>query len=533
MRHPQPRSVPRTPTPDIEVAVIGAGLAGLGAAIQLKDAGIPFVILEKAGEVGGTWKVNTYPGVAVDVDSFNYSYSFDRHFEWSRAYAPGAEVAAYTEHLADAYALRQHIRFHVEVLEASFDEQRHRWRLSLCGGETMTCRFLIHAPGGLTQPKKPDLEGLSSFRGKTMHTAQWDASVSLSGKRVAIIGTGSSAVQVIPSIAPKVARLEVFQRTPVWVFPKRDFAITPRMRRLFRRVPGSSEAVRIVKGLPALVAFRIGTIYARQLPVIRRATERYALSHLEQQVRDPGLREALTPKYGFGCKRPVVSNDYLPTFNRQNVSLVTDPIERIRPEGIRTSDGKLHEVDVLILATGFKVFESGNTPPYPVHGLGGVELGRFWHENRYQAYEACTLPQWPNTFILTAPYGLGGSSYLAMIEAATRHAVRIITAARQRGATYAAVSQAAHDKYFLEIQRRMRDTVFQSGACAGSNSYYFDRHGDAVATRPHLGAEIWWRSRFSKIGHSEFRNAPPPRSEPLPAASRKHNFIAPAAAQMS
>jgi cation diffusion facilitator CzcD-associated flavoprotein CzcO len=532
MRHSPSPSAPRTFAPDIEVAVIGAGLAGLGAGKKLKDAGIPFLILEKAGEVGGTWKVNRYPGVTVDVYSFNYSYSFDRNFEWSRAYARGAEVAAYTEHLANAHGLRPHIRFHTEVLEARFDEQRHEWRLMLGGGETLTCRFLIHAPGGLTQPKKPDLVGLAGFRGKTMHTARWDASVDLSGKRVAIIGTGASAVQVIPSIAPKVARLDVFQRTPVWVFPKRDFAITPRMRTLFRRVPSSFEAVRIVVGLPSLVVFRIGTVYARQLPFIRSATERYARAYVKRQVRDPVLQEALTPKYGFGCKRPVVSNDYLPTFNRRNVSLVTDTIERITPDGVRTSDGKLHEVDVLILATGFKVFESGNTPPYPVHGVGGLELGRFWQENRYQAYEACTLPQWPNSFILTAPYGLGGSSYLAMIEAATRHALRVITAARHRGATYAAVSQAAHDHYFLEVQRRMRDTVFQSGACAGSNSYYFDRHGDAVATRPHLGAEIWWRSRFSKIGHYEFRNAPSPRTEPLAAAFRKH-AIAPSAAQMS
>jgi cation diffusion facilitator CzcD-associated flavoprotein CzcO len=520
MSHPSPSS-PRNASPDVEVVVVGAGLAGLGAGIKLRDAGIPFAILEKAGEVGGTWKVNTYPGVAVDVDSFNYSYSFVRYFEWSRAYARGAEVAAYAEHLADTYDLRRHIRFHTEVLEARFEEERHLWRLRLGNGGTVTCRFLVHAPGGLTQPKNPDLPGLAEFCGKTMHTARWDAGVDLRGKRVAVIGTGASAVQVVPAIAPELSHLTVFQRTPVWVFPKRDFTIAPWMRSLLRWVPGVHEAVRTITGLPSLVAFRIGGIYARQLGFIRRATERYARAHIRRQVRDPALQRALTPAYGFGCKRPVISNDYLATFNRPNVSLVCDTIERITPEGIRTADGKLHEVDVIVLATGFKVFELGNAPPYPIHGVGGVELGRFWHEERYQAYEACTLPQWPNSFMLTAPYGLGGYSYLEMIEVTTRHALRVIGAARRRGATYAAVSQTAHDDYYAAILRRMRDTVFQSGACVGSNSYYFDRHGDAVAMRPHLGVEMWWRSRFSNIDHYEFRAAPRTLEKPLPVQGRR------------
>jgi cation diffusion facilitator CzcD-associated flavoprotein CzcO len=519
------------PDPDVEVAVIGAGLAGLGAGIQLSRAGIPFVILEKASEVGGTWKVNTYPGVAVDVDSFNYSYSFARTFAWSRAYAPGAEVAAYAEHLADAYGVRDHVRFGAEVVEARFDGQRNLWRLALAGGATVTCRFLVHAPGGLTQPKRPDIPGLDDFRGPTVHTARWDAGLELAGKRVAVIGTGASAVQVVPSIAPEVRHLTVFQRTPVWVFPKRDFAIPSWMQAVLRRVPGAFGAVRMVTGLPSLLAFRAGTIYSRQLPFIRRGVERYARAYLARQVRDPALREALTPRYGFACKRPVISNDYLATFNRRNVSLVCDTIERVTPEGIRTTDGALHEADVLILATGFKVFELGNTPPYPVHGLGG-ELGRFWHEHRYQAYEACTLPGWPNSFVLTAPYGLGGASYLAMIEAGTRHALRVIAAAREKGATYAAVRQEAHDRYFADIQRRMRDTVFQSGACQGSNSYYFDRHGEAVALRPHLGAEIWWRSRFSSMEHYEFRHAPRDAPKPSRVGRRRPLGSSPAALEV-
>lgn len=496
---------------DVEVVVIGAGLAGLWAGIQLLGAKIPFAILEKSGEVGGTWKVNRYPGVAVDVNSFNYSYRNVPYFRWSRAFAPGAEVAAYAEHLADTFGLRRHIRFHTELLEARFDERAHVWRLSLRDGRTLVCRHLIHAPGGLTQPKRPTIPGLEDFArrgGAVMHTAEWDESVELKGRRVALIGTGASAVQVVPSIAPDVAQLSVFQRTPIWVAPKMDFEIGEPTRWAYEHVPGAFDVTRTVTALPSMLFFRIGTIHAKRFPWLQRGAEYWCKRHLARQVDDPVLRDKLTPRYGFGCKRPVVSNDYLRTFNRENVALVTDAIERIAPEGIVTKDGALHEADVLVLATGFKVFELGNAPPYPVYGTGGVELGRLWHEHRYQAYEACTVPEFPNMFLLTAPYGLGGRSYLAMVEAAMRHALRVIGHARANDATYVAVRRDAHDAYFRDVLRRQEMSVFQNGTCGGSNSYYFDRHGDAPAMRPHLGFEIEWRSRRSPLSHYELRTAP-------------------------
>jgi cation diffusion facilitator CzcD-associated flavoprotein CzcO len=492
---------------DVEVIVIGAGLAGLWAAHQFNEAGIDVQILEKTGEVGGTWKVNRYPGVAVDVNSFNYAYSKVPYFEWTRAFARGSEVAAYTEHLADTFQLRDRIRFHTEVRTARFDEARHEWRLHLTDGTVTTCRYLVHAPGGLTQAKRPSIPGLSTFAGPVMHTAEWDPAVNLEGRRVAVIGTGASAVQVVPSIAPSVKHLSVFQRTPIWVFPKLDFEISPRMRWMHEHVPGALRATRTVTRLPSTLFFRVGTIHAKRLPFLQRGAERVAKRHLARQVPDPVLRAKLTPSYGFGCKRPVVSHDYLPTFNRPNVSLVTDGIERVDEHGIVTADGQHHDVDVIVLATGFKVFERGAAPPYPVHGLGGVELGQFWHENRYQAYEACTVPGWPNMFLLTAPYGLGGPSYLTMVEAATRHALRVVTAARARGATYVAVRQEAHDAYFADILRRQDQGVFQNGTCTGSNSYYFDHRGDAPAMRPHLSLEIAWRSRYSDLAHYEYRIA--------------------------
>jgi cation diffusion facilitator CzcD-associated flavoprotein CzcO len=367
-----------------------------------------------------------------------------------------------------------------------------------------------------------------------MHTAEWDARVPLRGRRVAVIGTGASAVQVVPAIAPLVKHLTVFQRTPIWVFPKRDFAITEAMRRIYRRVPGAFAATGAVTGLPSTVFFRLGTIHARRLPFLQRGAERYAKWHLERQVRDPVLREKLTPRYGFGCKRPVVSNDYLATFNQDHVALVTDSIERVTPRGVVTAGGvhgeDLHEVDVLVLATGFKVFELGNTPPYPVHGKNGVELGRFWHEHRYQAYEACTVPEWPNMFLLAGPYGLGGASYLSMVEAAMRHALRVIQAAHRRGATYAAVRRDAHDAYFADVLHRQKSGVFHNGTCTGSNSYYFDDRGDAPALRPHLGIEMWWRSRRSSLDHYEWRTVGERRSDvrsaPHPRRAAPDSLIA-------
>jgi cation diffusion facilitator CzcD-associated flavoprotein CzcO len=527
MRESKPNSKSRA---DVEVVVIGAGLAGLWAGIELAKAGIDFAIVEKSGEVGGTWKVNRYPGVAVDVNSFNYSYKDVPYFEWSRAFAPGAEVAAYAEHLADAFELRARIRFHTHVLSARWDARAHLWRLELADGAELTCRFLVQAPGGLTQPKRPEIRGLAEFTGPVMHTAEWDDRVDLRGKRVAVIGTGASAVQVVPSIAASVAQLAVFQRTPIWVMPKLDFTITKRMRWAYEHVPGTFAAMRTATSLPSTLFFRLGTIHAKRFPFLQKTAERLSKLHLARHVKDPALREKLTPHYGFGCKRPVVSNEYLATFNRDNVSLVTDAIERVDARGIVTRDGQLHEFDVLILATGFKVYEQGNAPPYPVYGEDGLELGRFWHEHRYQAYEACTVHSFPNMFLLTAPYGLGGRSYLSMVEAATRHALRVITATKTRGATYAGVRKDAHDAYFQSVLRRQEMSVFQNGTCGGSNSYYFDRHGDAPAMRPHLGFEIEWRSRFSPLAHYDFRYAP---AESLASAATKRDVAKPNDVMMS
>jgi cation diffusion facilitator CzcD-associated flavoprotein CzcO len=493
-----------TMTPQHDALIIGAGFSGIGMGIRLKKARIDsFLILEQAEDLGGTWRDNDYPGVAVDIPSFVYSFSFEQNPNWSRTYAPGPEILDYARHCAAKHDLLPHMRFGVHVLRAEFDDTDHYWRVHTNRGE-FTARFLLSATGGLTQPKPPDIPGLSDFRGRVFHTARWDHDYDLAGKRVAVIGTGASAVQVVPSIAPHVAQLHVFQRTPIWVLPRPDREIGPLRRKLFALLPFAQRAVRLWHTLVTEFIMVFGIVYTRQHPGIVRYAENVVRGRLERHVHDPAVREKLTPRYGFGCKRPSFSNDYLRSFNRRNVELVTDRIERITRAGIVTADGHERPLDALILATGFKVLEVGNTPTYQLYGPRGLELGAFWDEQRYQAYEGITVPGFPNLFLILGPYATNGASWFTMIETQTRHALRCIKAARRRGATWVEVRQEPHDAFFAGIQRRQQNTVFFNNQCGGANSYYFDRHGDAPFLRPASGLEMWWRSRFFPLAHYRF-----------------------------
>ncbi|MGH8693166.1 MAG: flavin-containing monooxygenase [Burkholderiales bacterium] len=512
---------------DFEVLIVGAGFTGIGAGIRLRQARIDsFLILEQAEDLGGTWRDNTYPGIAVDIMSSVYSFSFEQNPWWSRTFAPGRELFAYAHHCARKYGLRPHLRFGIHVLKAVFDETKHLWRVHTSAGE-FTARFLLNATGGLTQPKIPDIEGVTGFQGKTIHTARWDHGYDLAGKRVAVIGTGASAVQVVPAIAPLVAQLQVFQRTPIWVLPRPDREIPSWKRKMFAVLPLTQKMVRLWNSLVTEFIMVLGIVYYKRFPRIVRYAENLFHRRLERHVRDPALREKLTPLYGFGCKRPSFSNDYLRSFNRDNVELVTAPIRRVTPDAIVTAEGKERKIDVLILATGFKVLEKGNLPPYELYGLRGLELNSFWDEHRLQAYEGISVPGFPNFFTMPGPYATAGDSWFSMIEAQTRHALRCIKAARRRRATYVEVRQEAHDAYFADILRRQKNTVFFNNRCTLANSYYFDRHGDAPFLRPASGIEIWWRSRHFPLKHYRFERTPwpvprasvtPSSSLPLPAA---------------
>ncbi len=490
-------------TTDLDVVVVGSGFSGIGAGIELKKAGIErFAILEQAADLGGTWRDNTYPGIAVDITSFTYSFSFAQNPNWSRVFAPGREIKAYADHCVDHYGLRGHLKFETRVLDATFDERREVWRIRTTTGD-LIARYLINATGGLTQPKRPEIPGLESFRGKVMHTARWDHTHALAGKRVAVIGTGASAVQLVPAIAAQVEQLDVYQRTPIWILPKPDRAIPPWLQRVFARAPAVQNLVRAHTSLLTEILLVFGVVYNKQTPHLIRRIEAICRRHLEQQVPDATLRARLTPHYGFGCKRPSFSSEYYPALQRANVALVSEPIERVTETGIVTASGE-RAIDTLILATGFKVFEKGNTPPYDVFGRGGVELGQYWHEQRYQAYEGATVPGFPNLFFVLGPYATTGSSWFSMVEAQSRHAVRCIAEARRRKAPTVEIKQAPHDAFFRNILERQRNTVLYNNNCASSNSYYFDHHGDAPFMRPSSGIELWWRSRHFDLDHYRF-----------------------------
>lgn len=489
-------------TPDHEVIIIGGGFSGIGAAILLEQAGFgDYLMLEAGDGVGGAWHWNTYPGVAVDIPSFSYQFSFEQQSSWSRVYAPGDELKAYAERCMDKYDVRRRTRLNTRVVGATFDDAEHLWTLELEAGAPLTARFVVGATGVLTQPKAPDIAGLSTFAGAVMHTARWDHTLDLRGKRVAVIGTGASAVQVIPSIAPEVAQLTVFQRTPIWCMPKPDVKL-PRLARRLLGLPGVRRATRLASQTFVEVTFPLAAHFHAKVPLADQG-ERMGRAYLRRAVTSPEVRAKLTPSYAVGCKRPSFSNSYLPAFNRPNVHLETTPIEAITPTGVRCVDGSEHAADVLILATGFKVFENGNMPPFPVRGAEGADLEAFWNEHRYQAFQGISVPRFPNFFSILGPYGYNGSSYFNLIETQMAHIVRCLQHARERAATRVEVSAAANTAYFESMLARRPNQVFFQDSCADANSYYFDAHGD-VPFRASPTLETMWAAKHFDLDAYQF-----------------------------
>jgi cation diffusion facilitator CzcD-associated flavoprotein CzcO len=507
------------PKPDHEVAIIGAGLGGLGMAAALKRKNIQdFVVFERADDVGGTWRDNTYPGIGVDIPVFAYQFSYDLKPDWSRFFPKGHEVKDYIDEYTDKHAIRPHIRFNSEVRSRTWDEGSHLWRLDV-GGEEVTARYVISAIGPFVDPKPADIPGLDDFEGKLIHSARWDHDYELAGKRVAIVGTGASAVQIIPTIAPEVGRLDVFQRTPIWVSPKFDPKIPGWMKRLFARLPFTERIARAIASAGTEFVIVFMALNFRRFPGIVKGVERRNRRFLASQVKDPDLRRKLTPDYGMGCKRPSISNDYLRTFNRDNVELVTDEIDRITPSGIRTADGEEREVDALILATGFRLASDPEIfRRTPVRGRDGFDLATRYEDHRLKAYESISMPGLPNHFMIFGPYGWTGASWHVLVQTASTHITRVLEEARRRGSSFVEVSEEATDRYHAKVLERMEGSLWFSNRCDGANSYYFDHHGDVPYVRPSSGREARKAARSFPLSDYRYDTT---RRSPEPAKREK------------
>ena len=470
--------------PRYDAVVVGAGFGGMGAAIALDRLGLSnFVILEREDGLGGTWHVNHYPGLAVDIASVTYSYSFAPNPHWSRLFAPGAELKQYAEHIADIYDLRRRMRFGQVVDGARWDPDRQHWVVSVAGGDTVTARYLLTATGFLSQPYTPPFPGIDTFAGRIIHTTAWDDEVDLTGRRAAVIGTGATAVQLIPEVAKQVSELTVFQRTPIWVVPKVDVPIPAPVRKLFEAVPLAQRAARLVSTSALELLMVAGVLHYRQAELGNKGAALLAKAHLRAQVHDKDMRDALTPHYDFGCKRPTFSNTYFATFNQSHVHLQTRSIDHVEPDGIVTEDGHKTEIDTLILATGFNLWDA-NFPAIEIIGRDGVNLGKFWRDNRFQAYEGITVPKFPNFLSLNSPYSYSGLSYFTTIEAQMKHMQRLLGEVRRRGEQVFEVREEANARFLDRVTEKLGSSVFYAGDCSTARSYYFNQHGEAALLRP-------------------------------------------------
>jgi cation diffusion facilitator CzcD-associated flavoprotein CzcO len=479
----------RSSTPSI--VIVGAGFAGIAAAIRLKQAGIEdFVIYEQSPRVGGVWWENDYPGCACDVPSHLYSFSFELNPDWTRRFAPQAEIQAYLERCADKYDLRRHLRLNTQVIGADFDEGAGRWRVRTSGpaaqeGE-LQASFLILGTGGINQPARPDLPGLSSFRGKVMHSARWDHSVPLDGKNVAIVGTGASAIQIVPAIVERVARLLLFQRTPAWIVPKPDGDISPSRRAAYKRWPWLQRLARSMlywqRELLAIGFFA--------LPGLLHAAELAANWYRRRHIRDPELRAKLTPRYRMGCKRILPTNDYYPAVARPNVELITGEIAEVRPNGIVGPDGRERPADVIVLATGFQVAEA--PPPFAMRGKGGLPLEKAWQSGA-EAYLGTTVSGFPNAFILVGPNtGLGHTSMILMIESQVQYVVSCLKLTEKKGIVAVDVAPAKQAAYNRWLQKRLSRSVWNTGGCM---SWYLSRTGRNTTLWPGFTFEFRFKTR--------------------------------------
>jgi cation diffusion facilitator CzcD-associated flavoprotein CzcO len=479
-------------TPHVRVAIVGTGFSGLGLAIRLKQRGMEnFVILERANDIGGTWRDNTYPGCACDVPSHLYSFSFAPNPNWSRHFSPQREIWAYLRDCVKRFGLSRHILFGHELLDATWDEDASRWRIETSQW-SFTADVLALGNGPLSEPSIPKIPGLERFKGTVFHSAQWDHEHNLTSERVAVIGTGASAIQFVPQIQPRVKHLTLFQRTPPWIMPRNDHAISPQRRARFRRYPILQQLVR--GGI--YLQREIGALALVYRPQLTRSTARMAREHLATQVADPELRAKLTPHYQMGCKRILLSDDFYPAVSQPNVEVVTERVREVTAHSVVAEDGSERPVDTIILATGFRVTDM----PAAAHirGRKARTLTEVWSAGP-RAYLGTTVSGFPNLFLLIGPNtGLGHTSMIYMIESQLAYILDCLRLMRQHGIQAIEPRAEVQAAYNEEIQWRMQGTVWTSG-CA---SWYLDAGGVNSTLWPGFTAEYRWRThRFDSANY--------------------------------
>ncbi len=494
----------------IRTVVVGAGFSGLGAAIRLRRGGHDdFVVLERSEDVGGTWWDNTYPGCRCDVPSNLYSYSFLPNPDWPETFSPRGEIQRYLRRCAEDEGIVGHIRFGVALERAAWDQDAVAWRLHTSAGEVLAER-LITGTGGLVEPKLPEIPGLEAFAGPIVHTARWDHSLELEGKRVGVIGTGSSGIQVIPELAKVAGHLDVFQRTPAWVLPHLNRRTSSLERALFRKVPVLQRADRAF----TTAYMELTNLVMTRRPAVLKGLEAVSRWHLRRQLPDhPELHAALTPEYRLGCKRITLSNRYLRTFARDHVDLVTDGIASIDAGAVVTADGERHELDVLVLGTGFQVTEMPAAAR--VVGRDGRTLQETW-QGAPEAYLGTTISGFPNLFTLLGPNtGLGAGSIVTMVEAQLDYAIACLDAMDAQGLSMLEVREDVLHAYNDEVQRRSDGTVWLDGGCT---SWYLADDGRNVTLWPDLMAAFEKRTRAFDLGEHVVTRADEIAPAPVPAA---------------
>jgi cation diffusion facilitator CzcD-associated flavoprotein CzcO len=476
--------------------IIGSGFSGIGMGIALRKQGVDFLILEKADEVGGTWRDNTYPGCACDIPSHMYSFSFEPKTDWTHMWSFQPEIFDYLKGVADKHRLRRNVRFNTRVDRAHWDETERRWHVFDTDGQEYIAQFVVSGAGGLHIPSVPEIDGADEFAGATFHSAQWDHDVDITGKRVAVIGTGASAIQIVPAIADEVAELQLYQRTPAWVMPRPNNAFPDWLRNVFGAVPGARALMRA--GI-YWIHEGVGFAMTKQ-PRLLKIGELMGKWNINRSIKDPALRRKLTPNYRAGCKRILNSDTYYRGIANPKTQVITEGIERMTANGIVTRDGVEHPVDVVVWCTGFHVTDSYTY--VDIKGLGGEDLVDRWNAEGMVAHRGITVAGMPNLFFLLGPNtALGHNSVVFMIESQIRYVAQAIAAADKAGAAALMPRRKAQDEYNAELQHDLAGTVWSTGGC---QSWYIDVHGVNRTLWSGMTWQYWLATRRFQPSEYEF-----------------------------